>query len=152
MTGVSRIDSRARRTASRSSANSPSVELTNTRSRWSGVRIMLVKRLETPPLTVRTGHEPGTGARALKDPDEPDEHQAQRDDREDDRVAEVDRPDQGEEGVQDRERAAERQQRGRRLTQAVPALLGGRALSDRFDGASHRADRHDPSYSGAAWP
>src|SRR5580700_11019836 len=39
ITGVSRSAEMARETARRSSASSPSVELTNTRSRWSGVRM-----------------------------------------------------------------------------------------------------------------
>ena len=42
ITGISRSAETASRTACRSAASSPSVELTNTRSRWSGVRI-------TPP-------------------------------------------------------------------------------------------------------
>src|SRR3954453_15373080 len=44
MTGASCSDSIARRTASRSSASSPRVELTKTRRRWSGVRIMQSQR------------------------------------------------------------------------------------------------------------
>ena len=51
ITGVSRSAEMARETARRSSASSPSVELTNTRSRRSGVRMTTSSR--GPSLTDR---------------------------------------------------------------------------------------------------
>src|SRR5262245_11761905 len=53
MTGVRRSAAMARETACRSVASSPRVELTNTRSRWSGVR------MTTPPATPGSPIAPG---------------------------------------------------------------------------------------------